>query len=110
MSEHAQQRHPHAEPEGDGHPGRPAGTPGYVPGQRPTLNGHRPPRPDGPSSPGDDSGVTGDEPDQEDEFDLIGDDDLGVADLGPIAPGTVDPDAGSGRIRKVTRAGEHQPR
>ena len=49
-------------------------------------------------------------PGHEDEFDLIGDDDLGVADLGPIAPGIVDPDAGSGQIRKVTQAGEHQPR
>ena len=104
MSEHAQQRHPHSEPEDDGNPGRPAGTPGHVPGQR------QAPRPGGPSAPGDDSGVTGDEPGDEDEFDLIGDDDLGVADLGPIAPGTVDPDAGSGRIRKVTRAGGHQPR
>ena len=52
----------------------------------------------------------GDAPGHEDEFDLIGDDDLGVADLGPIAPGIVDPDAGSGQIRKVPQAGEHQPR
>jgi hypothetical protein len=109
MSEHAQQRHPHPEPEDDGNPGRPAGTPGYVRGQRHALDGHRAPRPDGPPAPGDDSSVTGDEPDHEDEFDLIGDDDLGIADLGPIAPGTVDPDADSGRIRKVTRAGGHQP-
>ena len=70
----------------------------------------KPSRPGGPSAPGDDSGVTGDTPGHEDEFDLIGDDDLGVADLGPIAPGIVDPDAGSGQIRKVTQAGEHQPR
>ena len=35
---------------------------------------------------------------------------LGIADLGPLAPGTVDPDAGSGRIRKVTTARQHQPR
>jgi hypothetical protein len=110
MSEHAQQRHPHSEPEDDGNPGRPAGPPGHVPGQSQALDGHRAPRPGDPSAPGDDSGVAGDEPDHEDEFDLIGDRDLGVADLGPIAPGTVDPDAGSGRIRKITRAGEHQPR
>jgi hypothetical protein len=104
MSEHAQQRHPHPEPEDDASPGRPAGSPGHMRGQRQALDRHQQPRPGGPSAPGDDSGVTGDEPGDEDEFDLIGDDDLGIADLGPLAPGTVDPDAGSGRIRKVTRA------
>jgi hypothetical protein len=81
-----------------------------VPRQGQPLGEHRASRPVDPSAPGDDSGVTGDDRDHEDEFDLIGDRDLGVADLGPIAPGTVDPDAGSGRIRKITRAGEHQPR
>jgi hypothetical protein len=36
-----------------------------------------------------------------DEFELIGGiDDLGAADLGPIAPGARDPDADSGRPRK----------
>lgn len=109
MSEQAQQRHQHSEPEDDGSPGRPAGTPGHVRGQR-QLDRHRGPRPDGPTAPRNDSGVTGDEPGEEDEFDIIGDDDLGIADLGPIAPGTVDPDADSGRIRKVPRAREHQPR
>jgi hypothetical protein len=44
--------------------------------------------------------VSPDEPD-EGEFELIGDDDLGAADLGPAAPNFADPDAGSGRIRKV---------
>jgi hypothetical protein len=48
------------------------------------------------------AGVGPDEPD-EDEFELIGDDDLGTADLGPAAPNTRDPDAGSGRVRKITR-------
>jgi hypothetical protein len=105
VSEQAQQRHPHPEPEDDGNPGRPARTPGHATGQRQSLDGPPAPRPGGPSAPGDDSGVTGDEPDHEDEFDLIGDDDLGLPDLGPIAPGTVDPDASSGRIRKVTRSG-----
>jgi hypothetical protein len=81
-----------------------------VPRQGQSLGEHRASRPVDPSTPGDDSGVTGDDRDHEDEFDLIGDRDLGVADLGPIAPGTTDPDAGSGRIRKITRAGEHQPR
>jgi hypothetical protein len=36
-----------------------------------------------------------------DEFELIGGiDDLGAADLGPIAPDTHDPDVDSGRPRK----------
>ena len=109
MSEQARQHHPHPGPEDDGDPGRPVGTSAHVRGQRQAPDGRRAPRQGGPSAPGDDSGVTGDEPGDEDEFDLIGDDDLGIADLGPLAPGAVDPDAGSGRIRKVTRAGEHQP-
>jgi hypothetical protein len=59
-----------------------------------------------------DGGMSPDEPD-EGEFELIGDDDLGAADLGPAdlgpadlgpaAPNFRDPDAGSGRIRKITR-------
>ena len=49
----------------------------------------------------DDDGVGPDEPD-EDEFELIGDNDLGEADLGPAAPDARDPDADSGRIRKIT--------
>jgi hypothetical protein len=54
-----------------------------------------------PRQPADDGGVGPDEPD-EDEFELIGDDDLGAADLGPLGPYT-DPDADSGRIRKIAR-------
>jgi hypothetical protein len=47
-----------------------------------------------------DGGVSPDEPDA-DEFELIGGiDDLGAADLGPIAPNAHDPDADSGRPRK----------
>ena len=46
-------------------------------------------------------GVGPEEPD-EDEFELIGDDDLGPADLGPLGPHP-DPDAGSGRVRKIAR-------
>jgi hypothetical protein len=53
-------------------------------------------RPDG------DGGVSPDEP-GESEFELIGDNDLGAADLGPAAPNVRDPDADSGRIRKITR-------
>ena len=100
MSEHAQQRHQHPEPEDDSDPGHPAGTPGRIRGQRLAPDGHRASRPGAPAAPGGDSGITGDEPPDEDEFDLIGDDDLGIADLGPLAPGVVDPDAGSGRIRR----------
>jgi hypothetical protein len=53
--------------------------------------------------PAGDGGVEPDEPDEPDEgeFELIGDNDLGAADLGPAAPNTRDPDAGSGRIRKI---------
>jgi hypothetical protein len=54
--------------------------------------------------PADDGGVNPDEPD-EGEFGLIGDNDLGAADLGPAAPGARDPDAGSGRMRKITPDG-----
>jgi hypothetical protein len=62
--------------------------------------GHRPRQPVG--QPTGDGGVRPDEP-NEDEFELIGDNDLGAADLGPIGPNASDPDAGSGRIRKITR-------
>jgi len=52
------------------------------------------------AQPADDGGVSPDEPDA-DEFELIGGiDDLGAADLGPIAPNAHDPDADSGRPRK----------
>jgi hypothetical protein len=60
--------------------------------------GHRPRQPVGQPA-GD--GVGPAEPD-EDEFELIGDNDLGAADLGPLGPNAPDPDAGSGRIRKIT--------
>jgi hypothetical protein len=61
--------------------------------------GPRPRQPVG--QPAGDGGVGPDEPD-EGEFELIGDDDLGAADLGPAAPNARDPDAGSGRVRKIT--------
>jgi hypothetical protein len=48
--------------------------------------------------------VSPDEPDDE-EFELLGGDDLGAADLGPLGPNAHDPDAGSGRIRKITQEG-----
>ena len=50
-----------------------------------------------------------DEPD-DDEFELIGDNDLGAADLGPLGPNAPDPDAGSGRIRKITQEGGRDTR
>jgi hypothetical protein len=52
--------------------------------------------------PADDGGASPDEPDER-ESDLIGDDDLSAADLGPAAPNFTDPDASSGRIRKIAR-------
>jgi hypothetical protein len=52
--------------------------------------------------PAGDGGVGPDEPD-EGEFELIGDNDLGAADLGPANPNATDPDADSGRLRKITR-------
>jgi hypothetical protein len=52
------------------------------------------------TQPDGDDGVSPDEPDA-DESELIGGiDDLGAADLGPIAPNVHDPDADSGRPRK----------
>jgi hypothetical protein len=64
--------------------------------------GHRPRQPVG--QPSGDGAVNPDEPD-DDEFELIGDNDLGAADLGPLGPNAPDPDAGSGRIRKITEEG-----
>jgi len=64
--------------------------------------GHRPRQPVG--QPAGDGAVSPDEPD-DDEFELIGGDDLGAADLGPLGPNAHDPDAGSGRIRKIAREG-----
>ena len=46
-------------------------------------------------------GIGPDEPDEE-EFEIIGDNDLGPADLGPADPNFTNPDANSGRIRKIT--------
>jgi hypothetical protein len=62
--------------------------------------GVRPRQPVG--QPPGDGGVSPDEPD-EGEFELIGDNDLGAADLGPFGPNAPDPDADSGRVRKITR-------
>jgi hypothetical protein len=61
--------------------------------------GVRPRRPVG--QPAGDGGLGPDDPD-EGEFELIGDNDLGAADLGPLGPKADDPDADSGQIRKMT--------
>lgn len=52
--------------------------------------------------PADGGPVSPDEPDEA-EFQLIGEDDLSPADLGPAAPNVTDPDADSGRLRKIAR-------
>ncbi|HEY6493509.1 MAG TPA: hypothetical protein VIZ43_09565 [Trebonia sp.] len=67
--------------------------------RQPHKQGERPRQPVG--QPSGDGGMSPDEPD-DGEFELIGDDDLGPADLGPAAPNATDPDADSGRIRKIT--------
>ena len=59
------------------------------------------------SQPAGDGGLGPDEPD-DGEFELIGDDDLGPADLGPAGPSATNPDADSGRIRKIKQ--ERAPR
>jgi hypothetical protein len=93
MSQSAARHDPHAKP-GDEEIDDPQAR------QPERRQGVRPGRPVG--QPADDDGVSPDEP-SEDEFELIGDNDLGAADLGPAAPNAHDPDADSGRIRKITR-------
>ena len=90
MSQSAARHDPHAKPGDEDVDDPQARQPGV-----------RPRRPVG--QPADDGGgVSPDEP-GEDEFELLGDNDLGAADLGPAAPNAHDPDADSGRIRKITR-------
>jgi hypothetical protein len=74
------------------HPGRRQDTRPHYPVGQPA--GDDDVHPDEPREPG--------EP-EADEFELAGDDDLGAADLGPLAPGFADPDAPSGRTKKITR-------
>jgi hypothetical protein len=92
MSQNTARRDPHARPGDEDVP--------YAQARQPEhKQGVRPRQPVG--EPDGDGGVGPDEPD-EGEFELIGDNDLGSADLGPIAPNAPDPDAGSGRVRKIT--------
>jgi hypothetical protein len=101
MSQDAARHGPHARSEDDEAQVRP-------PDRRQTVRPHQPvDRPAGdddvsPDTPGE-RGEPGEPGDPEFEFELIGDDDLGAADLGPAAPNFRDPDSSSGRIRKVTR-------
>jgi hypothetical protein len=66
------------------------------PGHKHGVGPHQP-----VGQPADDDWVSPDEP-GEGEFELAGDDDLGAADLGPAAPNFRDPDADSGRVRKIS--------
>jgi hypothetical protein len=90
MSQNTARHDPHARSEDEDVAEAQARQPGY-------RQGVRPRQPVG--QPAGDGGVSPDEPD-EGEFELIGDNDLGPADLGPAAPNAPDPDAGSGRVRR----------
>ena len=91
MSQHTARREPHAKPE-DADVTEPRTR------QAEHKQAGRLRRP--VAQPADNGGVSPDEPDLH-EFELIGGiDDLGAADLGPIAPDTHDPDADPGRPRK----------
>ena len=52
--------------------------------------------------PAGDGGIGLDEPD-EGEFEIAGDNDLSPADLGPADPNATNPDADSGRMRKIAK-------
>jgi hypothetical protein len=90
MSQNTARHDSHAKSEDEDVADPRARQPGHKHGVRPRQPG---------SQPAGDGGVSPDEP-GEGEFELIGDDDLGAADLGPAAPNVRDPDADSGRIRK----------
>ena len=91
MSQHTARREPHAKPE-DADVTEPRTR------QAEHKQAGRLRRP--VAQPADNGGVSPDEPDLH-EFELIGGiDDLGAADLGPIAPNVHDPDADSGQPRK----------
>ena len=91
MSQHTARRDPHAKPE-DADVTEPRARQAE---HRQVVRLRRP-----VTQPAGDDGVSPDEPDA-DGLELIGGiDDLGAADLGPIAPDAHDPDADSGRPRK----------
>lgn len=92
MSQHTARRDPRATSEDEDVAGLRARPPEHKQRVRP----HQP-----VSQPAGDGGTGPDEP-GEDEFELTGDNDLSPIDLGPADPNATDPDAGSGRIRKIT--------
>jgi hypothetical protein len=98
MSQHTARHDPHAEPGDEDSAGPQARQPQRGQAMRPR------PADQHAGQPAGDRGISPDEPD-DGEVELIGDDDLGAADLGPAAPNATDPDAGSGRPRKITRQG-----
>ena len=93
MSQNTARHDPHARSEDDDVADAQARKPEHQQGVRPR-------QPVG--QPAGDGGVSPNGPD-EGEFELIGDNDLGAADLGPAAPNAHDPDADSGRVRKIIR-------
>jgi hypothetical protein len=97
MSQNTARHDPHARSEDE----EAAGPQSRQPERRQAVRPRRARQPVG--QPGGDGGVSPDEPD-EGEFELIGDDDLGAADLGPAAPNATDPDSDSGRVRKISPA------
>jgi len=98
MSQNTARHGPHTRSEDEDATDRPTGRPARQPARGQAVRPRRGHQPVG--QPGGDGGVSPDEPD-EGEFELIGDDDLGAADLGPAAPNATDPDADSGRVRKI---------
>ena len=95
MSQHTTRHDPQAKSRDEDVAGLEGRRPAHRQGQRPRQPA---------AQPAGDGGVSPDEPD-DDEVELIGDNDLGAADLGPLGPNAPDPDAGSGRIRKITQDG-----
>jgi hypothetical protein len=93
MSQHTTRHDPRAKSEDEDAVGSQALQPEH-------KHGVRPRRPVG--QPAGDDGAGPAEPD-EGELEVVGDDDLGAADLGPLAPDFRDPDTDSERIRKIAR-------
>ncbi len=103
MSQQTARHETHAKSGDEDAPGPQARQPAHKQARQPAHRKVvRPSQPAGEPASG---GVNPGEPEEDDEFELIGDNDLGAADLGPAAPNTPDPDAGSGRVRKITRRG-----
>jgi hypothetical protein len=93
MSQNTARQYTHQQSEDEDVTAPPAGQAQRKPGVRPRRPVDQPPG---------DGGVGPDGPD-EGESQLIGDNDLGAADLGPAAPGAADPDVDSEPIRKIAR-------